>query len=39
MSEQDRESGKARRIDVMGEAFVERAMRDLDGFRGRCRTG
>lgn len=32
MSEQDRESGKARRIDVMGEAFVERAMRDLDGF-------
>lgn len=39
MSEQDREYGKARRIDVMGEAFVERAMRDLDGFRGRCRTG
>ncbi|WP_010098336.1 carboxymuconolactone decarboxylase family protein [Burkholderia ubonensis] len=32
MSEQDKEQGKARRIDVMGEAFVERAMRDLDGF-------
>jgi len=32
MSEQDRERGKARRTEVMGEAFVERAMRDLDGF-------
>jgi len=32
MSEQDREQGKARRTGVMGEAFVERAMRDLDGF-------
>lgn len=32
MSEQDREQGKARRTEVMGEAFVERAMRDLDGF-------
>jgi len=32
MSEQDREFGKARRIDVMGPAFVDRAMRDLDGF-------
>ncbi|RAB79007.1 4-carboxymuconolactone decarboxylase, partial [Burkholderia multivorans] len=32
MSEQDRERGKARRTEVMGEPFVERAMRDLDGF-------
>ncbi|AOJ15220.1 MULTISPECIES: carboxymuconolactone decarboxylase family protein [Burkholderia] len=32
MSEQDREQGKARRAAVMGDAFVERAMRDLDGF-------
>ncbi len=32
MSEQDREQGKTRRAAVMGDAFVERAMRDLDGF-------
>ncbi|WP_179400561.1 carboxymuconolactone decarboxylase family protein [Burkholderia guangdongensis] len=32
MSEQDKEHGKARRAQVMGDAFVERAMRDLDGF-------
>ncbi|ABA53663.1 carboxymuconolactone decarboxylase family protein [Burkholderia pseudomallei] len=32
MSEADREQGKARRTQVMGDAFVERAMSDLDGF-------
>lgn len=32
MSEQDREAGKARRTQVMGEPFVERAMSSLDGF-------
>lgn len=32
MSEQDREAGKARRTQVMGEPFVERAMGSLDGF-------
>ena len=32
MSEQDRAAGKARRTQVMGEAFVERAMSNLDGF-------
>ena len=26
------EAGKARRTQVMGEAFVERAMSNLDGF-------
>ena len=33
------EAGKARRTQVMGEAFVERAMSNLDGFRARCRNG
>lgn len=32
MSKQDREAGKARRTQVMGEPFVERAMGSLDGF-------
>lgn len=32
MSKQDREAGKARRTQVMGEPFVERAMSSLDGF-------
>ena len=32
MSEHDREAGKARRTEVMGEVFVDRAMSDLDGF-------
>ncbi len=32
MSEADREQGKARRTQVMGDAFVERAMSNLDGF-------
>jgi 4-carboxymuconolactone decarboxylase len=32
MSEADREQGKARRTQVMGEPFVERAMNNLDGF-------
>lgn len=32
MSEADREQGKARRTQVMGEPFVERAMSNLDGF-------
>ena len=32
MSEADREQGKAQRTAVMGEAFVERAMSNLDGF-------
>lgn len=32
MSEADREKGKARRTQVMGDAFVERAMSNLDGF-------
>ncbi|BEV71840.1 MULTISPECIES: carboxymuconolactone decarboxylase family protein [unclassified Paludibacterium] len=32
MSEQDRQAGQARRSAVMGEAFVERAMSQQDGF-------
>jgi len=32
MSEHDREAGKARRTEVMGEVFVDRAMGNLDGF-------
>ncbi|WP_024304213.1 carboxymuconolactone decarboxylase family protein [Pseudogulbenkiania sp. MAI-1] len=32
MSEQDRDNGRAMRTRVMGEAFVERAMNNLDGF-------
>jgi len=32
MSEHDREAGKARRTEVMGEIFVDRAMSHLDGF-------
>jgi len=32
MSEHDRDAGKARRTEVMGAPFVERAMSDLDGF-------
>lgn len=32
MSEADREQGRARRTQVMGEPFVERAMSNLDGF-------
>ena len=32
MSELDRNAGKARRTEVMGAAFVDRAMSGLDGF-------
>jgi 4-carboxymuconolactone decarboxylase len=32
MSEQDKAAGIAKRTQVMGEAFVERAMSNLDGF-------
>jgi len=32
MSEQSKTTGQTRRTQVMGEAFVERAMSNLDGF-------
>ena len=32
MAEQDKEAGRARRAQVMGDAFVERAMSGLDAF-------
>ena len=32
MSEQDKQAGLARRTQVMGEAFANRAMSNLDGF-------
>ncbi|ODV43403.1 4-carboxymuconolactone decarboxylase [Cupriavidus sp. UYMMa02A] len=32
MSELDRNAGKARRAEVMGAAFVDQAMSELDGF-------
>ena len=32
MSEQDQQAGRARRAQVMGDAFVERAMSGLDAF-------
>ena len=32
MSDQQHNAGQARRTQVMGEAFVERAMSNLDGF-------
>ncbi|SMF38425.1 carboxymuconolactone decarboxylase family protein [Pseudogulbenkiania subflava] len=32
MGEQDKNNGRAMRTQVMGEAFVERAMANLDGF-------
>ena len=32
MSEQDKQAGRARRAQVMGDAFVERAMSGLDAF-------
>jgi len=32
MSDQERSAGKQRRAEVMGQAFVDRAMNGLDGF-------
>ncbi|RXZ43748.1 carboxymuconolactone decarboxylase family protein [Crenobacter cavernae] len=32
MSDEDKENGKAKRTEVMGEAFVTRAMSGVDGF-------